>query len=217
MRLESILSAAAVLAACLVGVAIHGWATAVVAERFGDRTPRLHGRRALRLRAHADPLGTYILPGLYTLAAAFAALRGIPIVPFAYGKPHELGPSHARASKAQVITVALAGPVATLALALIAGMISRWQPGCSVLRAALHSAVYVWTTMTVIELVPLPGRDGGRILQLFLPPRGQMKMQELTESGPAFVILFLVLLGFLAARMVYTVVFPILGLVYCLP
>lgn len=207
----------AVLLACLAGVAVHGWATAVVAERLGDRVPRLRGQRTLQPQAHADPLGTYILPGLYTFAAAFGALVGIRVVPFAYGRPHELGSWGTRGSKAKVITVALAGPIATLILAVAAGAAAGPSLGCTPLRAALHSAAYVWATMTMIELVPLPGRDGGRILQLFLPPRGQVKMQELADNGPAFVILFLILLGFLASRMVGTLLSPIVAPTICLP
>ena len=48
--------------------------------------------------------------------------------------------------------------------------------------------------LTVVELLPIPGRDGGRILVRFLSPRAAMKFEELVQYELIFLlVLFLFL------------------------
>src|SRR5437667_1895287 len=67
----------------LIGLVLHEYAHAWMADRLGDQTPRRFGRLTLNPRPLVDPLGTIILPGfLLVLVAAGGA--GIA---FAYAKP----------------------------------------------------------------------------------------------------------------------------------
>jgi Zn-dependent protease len=92
-----------------------------------------------------------------------------------------------------MILVALAGPAATALIAAVAAAISR---------AELHNNIglvfgyimLVNSFLTVVELLPIPGRDGGRILVRFLSPRAAMKFEELVQYELIFLlVLFLFL------------------------
>jgi Zn-dependent protease len=46
--------------------------------------------------------------------------------------------------------------------------------------------------LTVIELLPIPGRDGGRVLVRFLSPRAAMRFEEFVQYELLFLlVLFL--------------------------
>jgi Zn-dependent protease len=92
-----------------------------------------------------------------------------------------------------MILVALAGPAATALIAAVSAAIAR---------AELHNNVglifgyimLVNSFLTVVELLPIPGRDGGRILVRFLSPRAAMKFEELVQYELLFLlVLFLFL------------------------
>src|SRR4051812_29434522 len=55
----------------IVSVALHEFGHAIMADLLGDDTPRRQGRVTLNPIAHADPIGTLLLPlmgGLYAAA-----------------------------------------------------------------------------------------------------------------------------------------------------
>src|SRR5205807_7448962 len=92
-----------------------------------------------------------------------------------------------------MILVALAGPAATALIAAVSA---------AILRAELHNNIglifgyimLVNSFLTVVELLPIPGRDGGRILVRFLSPRAAMKFEELVQYDVLFLLaLFLFL------------------------
>ena len=49
----------------LLSIAVHEFGHAFVADRLGDRLPRAQGRVTLNPMAHADPIGTLLLPFLF--------------------------------------------------------------------------------------------------------------------------------------------------------
>src|SRR3954464_12430808 len=62
----------------LVSVALHEFGHAIMADMLGDDTPRRQGRVTLNPLAHADPIGTFLLPlagGLWGAAGAGGARR----------------------------------------------------------------------------------------------------------------------------------------------
>ncbi|MFA5889442.1 MAG: site-2 protease family protein [Actinomycetota bacterium] len=173
-----------VLIGFVAGLSLHDYAHSLAATALGDRTPRLMRRRTLDLRAHADPLGTIILPGIFAIAAAF----GSPLSPmFGWGKRHALNPRALRHPSRDVVIVALAGPGATLLLAFLAISLVRivgCGPGGRVLAWGALALVF----LTVIEVLPIPGRDGGRILARFLPSHAAIRMEELIQYEVLFLL-----------------------------
>ena len=59
--------------ALIMAITIHEFSHALIADRLGDPTPRANGRLSLNPLAHADPIGTFLLPLL-------SALTGIPTI-----------------------------------------------------------------------------------------------------------------------------------------
>ena len=56
------------LIAFVVSVSVHEFGHAFVADRLGDRIPRMQGRLTLSPLAHIDPIGTILMPLLGALA-----------------------------------------------------------------------------------------------------------------------------------------------------
>lgn len=154
----------------------HEYAQAWVARRLGDAGPALGGRLSLDIRRHADPLGTWILPGLVLLLVA--AGRFVP--PFAYGTPM---PFRSRDRGTLVLSV-LSGPAANLALAVAAALAARSVPNAVAIEALLVANV----SMCVFNLVPLPPFDASLVLARFLPVQAAAFMDRAQPFG-AIVIL----------------------------
>src|SRR6478736_5422573 len=83
----------------LISVAVHEFGHALMVDLLGDDTPRRQGRVTLNPLAHADPIGTLLLPligGIY--AAAGGGVGG-----FGWGKPVQWQP-HRVSRKIRVAT-----------------------------------------------------------------------------------------------------------------
>ena len=92
-----------------------------------------------------------------------------------------------RNRKRDTILIALAGPAATVLLAAVAGLIFR-VVDVDFPREILVGVVIVAVFLTVFELLPLPGRDGGRILGAFLSYPAQQKLYELAQYEVLFLV-----------------------------
>jgi H+/Cl- antiporter ClcA len=73
------------LIAFVVSVSVHEFGHAFVADRLGDRIPRLQGRLTLSPAAHIDPIGTILMPLLGAL---------VPPPMLAWGKPVQTSPNN---------------------------------------------------------------------------------------------------------------------------
>lgn len=196
----------------LLGIVGHEYATARVADARGDKTPRMMGRLTINPKAHVDPLGSIILPAVFVASVVFS---GGLFPMFGYGKRHSLNPRALRSPRNDVLMVSLAGPLTTLLIAAAAGFVLRTAAESVTLGKIAFGILVVNSFLTVIELLPIPGRDGGRILQRFLSPQGAMKMEEMLQYD----VLFLLLLFFLSGivnGMVTPVCDALAGSIHCL-
>ena len=99
-----------VLFAITVHEAAHGYA----ARHYGDNTAYMLGRITLNPMKHIDPVGTILMPLMLYFATSGAFL-------FGYAKPVPVRFGNLRNPKRDMVWVALAGPGANLAQALIWG------------------------------------------------------------------------------------------------
>jgi Zn-dependent protease len=192
----------------LVGMIGHELSHAWTAVKLGDPTPRMMGRLTLNPKAHADPLGTVILPGIFLFSVLFQASLGFF---FGYAKPVTIHPGRLRNPKRDAILVALAGPGFNLAVAATAGFGFKSVHGSTNLRLVLLWIVIVNTFLFIINILPIPPLDGSKILARFLSPSAALKMEELGQYFILFiVVLFLIFHGVLenVARAVYC---PLIG------
>lgn len=141
-------------------VAPHEYAHAWVAVKLGDQTPRQEGRLTLAPLAHADLLGTVILP-LLTSLGGYGFLG--------WGRPVRVDPLALRGGPLGLALVSLAGPVANLVLAVMlsfaAGLATHWLPGYRVLASAVALSAY----LAFFNLLPIPPLDGSKLLAILRP------------------------------------------------
>jgi Zn-dependent protease len=169
----------------LTAFAVHEFAHAWTADRFGDPTPRNNGRLTLNPMAHLDPMGSLML-----IVAGFGWAKPVPVNPYVLG----------RRSSAAMMWVALAGPASNLLMALIAaipfqlGLVSAFDafsnPGTIVpsLDKLLWEFVYINLLLMLFNLIPLPPLDGEKILYYLLPASGKRVMDNIRPYGPILLL-----------------------------
>lgn len=169
---------------------LHEYAHAFVADRLGDPSPRRWGRLGLNPRPMIDPFGTLILPGLVLILVASGNFCLLPI--FAYAKPLPLDPYRLRNPKRDPVMVTLAGLAANLVLAILAGLALRVGLEGE-LRWFVYALFLVNVYMLVLQLMPVPGLDGAKLLAPALPPRARQVYTNLDH----YLVLFILVIFFL--------------------
>ncbi len=155
----------------------HGW----VARRCGDPTAWIAGRLTLNPLRHIDPVGTIVVPFVLHL---------LGIVPLAWAKPVPVDFRRLRHPRRDMLWVALAGPGANIALALIAAFGLRLLlPSWGYLVLGL--IVLVNLMLAFFNLTPIPPLDGSRILTSLLPPEAARGYGRLEPYGLVLVIVLL--------------------------
>lgn len=185
---ETLLNLAVYLPLLLLGVSVHEAAHAWTAYKRGDPTARNLGRTSLLPFGHVDLLGTLLLPGMLMA-------MGAPFL-FGYAKPTPVNPGRLKAPKRDFSLVALAGPLANFALALAFAAaafvcLRVLGLGGDAARAVLAAGIVVNVLLGWINLLPLPGFDGIKVLYVLLPDEWCWRLQR----GNRW--LFLVLIAFL--------------------
>jgi Zn-dependent protease len=173
----------------LMAVSAHEAAHAWAARWRGDDTAARQGRLSLLPFVHVDPWGTLLLPALLVVMQSSFFI--------AYAKPTPVDPSRLRRPKADFSLVALAGPLANLALALaltLVGALVFVVLGVESAEARLIVAVGIFLNVMLacLNLLPLPGFDGMKALYVFLPDRWCWRLQQ---AEPYFLVI-LVLAAF---------------------
>lgn len=188
----------------LFAITLHEAAHGYVARHFGDMTAYQQGRISLNPLRHIDPVGTILLP-LVTLL-----LGGVL---FGWAKPVPVNFGALRHPKQDMLWVALAGPAANLVMALGWAFVYKlgwWFPDNYFAEPLLEMAgkgLEINIVLMVLNLLPLPPLDGGRVAVSLLPYRLAYQLSRIEPYG-MFILIFLVvtqLLGF--------ILFPLVRLV----
>lgn len=164
----------------LFAITIHEAAHGYVARYFGDMTAYQQGRISLNPIRHIDPVGTILLP-LITLV-----LGGIL---FGWAKPVPVNFSALRHPKQDMLWVAIAGPASNLLMALFWGMMVKvsWMfPGSYFAEPLLEMGqigVKINVILMVLNLLPLPPLDGGRVAVSLLPHRQAYQLSRIEPYG----------------------------------
>jgi Zn-dependent protease len=174
----------------VVGLAAREFARASTASRLHDPTPRLWGRLTLNPKSWFEPFGSGVVPGLILLLWAAAASFLPP--PVAYAKPAPIDPSYFRNRTRDTILTAVAGPVANLALAAVAGLAIR-AGASGEIGLAFEAFLLANLSLMIFHLMPIPGLDGARMVALALPPRAAEVYRNADQYLPLFVLVVLFL------------------------
>jgi Zn-dependent protease len=186
----------------LFAITLHEAAHGYVAKHFGDMTAYAAGRVSLNPLRHIDLVGTIIVPLVSLLLADIL---------FGWAKPVPVNFSNLRRPKQDMLWVAAAGPFSNLMMAFAwafaykVGMgLAPSTPGLAWLVFVGACGIFVNVIFMVLNLLPLPPLDGGRIAVSLLPHRLALKFARVERYGFIILIalLFTGLLGYILWPMI---------------
>ena len=178
----------------ILAITLHEAAHGYVAMRFGDMTAYAAGRVSLNPIRHIDPFGTIALP---LAILAIAKLFGGSGILFGWAKPVPVNFANLRHPKRDMLWVAAAGPLSNLVMALLWAFVAKAAVSMPdmylALPMALMGAAGVFTNVIfmILNLLPLPPLDGGRILVSLLPHRLAYRVARVEPYGLIILIVLL--------------------------
>ena len=183
--IKIVISAIPILLAITVHEASHGYA----AKYFGDLTAEKMGRISLNPFKHIDPVGTILLPALTLFFGG---------VLFGWAKPVPVNFGNLRNPKKDMLWVAAAGPASNLVMAILWSMLlgtikyslahGSYSPAFPFLLQMCFVGVSINVVLMVLNLLPMPPLDGGRIAVSLLPNTYANKLAQVEKYGFAILI-----------------------------
>jgi len=195
----------------IFAITVHEAAHGFAARHFGDRTAEVLGRLTLNPIKHIDPIGTVLVPlGLLVMAKT----TGAPLFLFGWAKPVPVGTRNLRNPKRDMAIVAAAGPASNLAMAagwtalLAAASAARGTlPAAEFLAYMAYFGMFFNIILAVLNMMPIPPLDGGRVVSGLLPPRTAMKFDRIEPFG------MMILIALLVSGLLPKIIGPIVGVV----
>lgn len=190
----------------ILAVTLHEVAHGYVAFLRGDDTAMRMGRITLNPLAHVHLFGTIILPAMFYLTTGFL---------FAFAKPVPVNFNNLRDPRRDMIWVAAAGPFTNIVLAVASALILKFIAG---VYPELYAAAYAGlmnrsmdfsgaliipviymlqfsillnTVLAIINMIPIPPADGGRVVAGLLPEEQAEKYAGIEPYGLAILIFIL--------------------------
>ncbi len=185
----------------IFAITLHEAAHGYVARHFGDPTAWQEGRVSLNPLRHIDPMGTIAIPALTYMLSGFM---------FGWAKPVPVNFSKLRNPKRDMLWVAAAGPGANLIMAFMWAMLFKFAlmtPDFGYAQAMLTMAqagIQVNGMLMLLNLLPLPPLDGGRIAVSLLPGKVAWKFAQIERYG------FVILLALLFFGVLNSILMPLL-------
>lgn len=195
-----ILFAPPVILAITVHEAAHGYA----ARHFGDFTADKAGRITLNPFKHIDLFGTILLPAMTIF------LGGIL---FGWAKPVPVNFAALRNPKKDMLWVAAAGPASNFIMAIIWAIIFKLTlsaPDNVAVPLALmaKAGISINVVLMVLNLLPLPPLDGGRIAVSLLPHDLAVRFAQIERFG------FIILIALLFTGVLGKILDPLIAIVH---
>ena len=179
----------------IFAITLHEAAHGYAARHFGDLTAYQAGRITLNPIRHIDPMGTIVIPILILVASqgkyAFGWAKPVPVD---FGRLHN--------PKRDMLWVAAAGPGANLFMAILWAFVIKAVHGMppnyfsEPILLMARGGIVINAVLMVLNLLPLPPLDGGRIAVSLLPHRLAYRFAKLEPYG-MYVLLALMFLGVL--------------------
>ena len=191
----------------ILAITLHEAAHAWLAARLGDPTARLQGRVSANPLRHVDPIGTLLVPALILLVGKALGAGGLL---FGWAKPVPVDASAFRSPRRDLGLVAAAGPGANLLMALgwaiLLKLLVLWSVQVEFLVLMAQAGILCNLGLAILNLLPVPPLDGGRIVASLLPLRAAIVWYRLERFG------LLIVLALLATGLLGAIITPAIGL-----
>jgi Zn-dependent protease len=179
----------------VLAITLHEAAHGYVARHYGDPTAYQAGRITLNPLKHVDPVGTLLVPGLILAASS---LVGGGAILFGWAKPVPVDFARLRNPKADMLWVAAAGPGANLLMALgwafllKLAMVAPENAYSAPLMRMSDAGIHINAVLMLLNLLPIPPLDGGRIAVSLLPHHLAWRFARIEPYGFPILILLLI-------------------------
>ncbi len=177
----------------LFALCFHEYAHGLIAKLKGDNTAEQLGRLTMNPMAHADMVGTFILP-------ISAILFNIPIF-FGWAKPVPVNTRNLKNIRTDMFWIALAGPASNILLAVVGTIFVFFALKFGFLGdytkpvfELMQMFVQVNLFLAIFNIIPLHPLDGGKVLARFLPASINYKLEQ-NEHMTSMILLVLVMTG----------------------
>ncbi|HTT37579.1 MAG TPA: site-2 protease family protein [Burkholderiales bacterium] len=191
----------------IFAITLHEAAHGYAAKYFGDYTAYQAGRISLNPLDHIDPVGTILVPALLIVLSAGQLV-------FGWAKPVPVNFGNLRNPKRDMLWVAAAGPGANLAMALLWALILKLVVSAPAtyfstpLQKMAVGGVIINLGLMVLNLIPIPPLDGGRIAVSLLPNRLAYRFAMIEPYGLIIIVVLL------ATRVLGAVIWPLVAVCY---
>jgi len=175
-----------VLFAITLHEAAHGW----VANKLGDPTARQLGRITMNPLKHIDPVGTIAVPLVLVMLSGFI---------IGWAKPVPVDMRHFKQPLLDMALVALAGPASNFLMACgWALMITLSTTALAETSIAVYllqmgkAGMTINLILMVLNLMPIPPLDGGRVVAGVLPKQVAWSYMRIEPYGMWIILALLV-------------------------
>ena len=173
----------------LLAITVHEAAHGFAARELGDDTAARAGRLSLNPFRHIDPIGTVLVPAVLLMLGGFL---------FGWAKPVPVNFARLHQPRRDMALVAGAGPAVNLVMAigwvaLLAIYQGLGEPagGWTLMRDMCIAGVTINVVLMVLNLIPMPPLDGGRIAVGMLPNVLAIPLARLERWGLLILIALL--------------------------
>lgn len=177
-------------------LSLHEFGHAYAAYRLGDPTAKMLGRLTIDPRAHADLIGTILIPLVMILNPGLRL--------FGWAKPVPVTPENFQNPRRDGALVALAGPSANLFLCFcvlailsildLSGFFGLSEDNLIILLEFLRTFFWLNFVLAFFNLIPLYPLDGNWILKYFLPPKLSYSFSQMDRFS-GFLLLGIFMVG----------------------
>lgn len=191
----------------LFAITVHEAAHGYAARHFGDRTAEMLGRLTLNPIKHIDPLGTLVIPLVLLLSGSGFI--------FGWAKPVPVSPRNFKNPGKDMAIVAAAGPASNVLMALFWAIVMRLSAGLMTDLGNAGQAIFLMAQfgvvinalLAVLNMLPIPPLDGGRVAVGLLPPKASYNLSKVEPYG------MWILVGLLASGLLSPIIRPGINLV----
>lgn len=192
-----------VIAGWLVSLSLHEYAHALVAYRNGDRSTAERGYLTLNLLKYTHPVLSIGLPVLFLLLGGIGLPGGAVWID-----------RHAIRGKVADSLISFAGPAVNVLFTIVLAL--PFAVGANTYEHAefwsgLAFLAFLQLTASLLNLLPIPGVDGGNMLRPWLGPSYAKGFDTIAPFG--MLLLFVLLFEPTVNRIFFTVVFELANLI----